>query len=558
MFKKLFIFLIAFVSLLSPQIAEAYTLSFDSQGGFPFPNVDKMEGETVTLFESTRDEYVFLNWNTQSDGEGIAYLAGTLFTMPAYDLTLYAIWGEESDETYTLSFDTQGGDPLLPDITDLSPGDEVELTEDITKPGYYFDHWNTEPDGSGDDYYGGNMFEMPAYDVILYAIWLPDEVDTYTLSFNTQGGSAVADITGIEAGNPVAIPVAPTRTGYSFLNWNTVANGSGTQFQPGDNFTMPANDTTLYAIWEVSVYALSYSAGTGGTISGSVFQPVTHGGNGTQVTAVPNTGYAFAEWSDGVTTASRTDTNVTGDIIVEAEFELVDYELSFDTDGGVPSIISSETLNYDDTFVLPVAPTKAGYIFIEWNTASDASGVGYAANATFTMPANDTTLYAIWAEEDNVDENNDGDSESRSERSGSTSRSGGTSVAARVNNLFKIGNIQEAIELIIKYPNLFFASQTNSVNTNTQSNSSLIIRDLELGMTGEDVVWLQRILNSNGFMIASSGAGSPGNETEFFGALTQAALARYQAANGISPASGYFGPLTRTFMKNANLNGVWW
>ncbi len=91
---------------------------------------------------------------------------------------------------------------------------------------------------------------------------------------------------------------------------------------------------------------------------------------------------------------------------------------------------------------------------------------------------------------------------------------------------------------------------TNTTNTHT--------RDLELGMTGQDVISLQKLLNSNGYTITSSGAGSLGNETEFFGALTQAALARYQAANGISPSSGYFGPLTRTFMKNVGLEGVWW
>lgn len=70
-------------------------------------------------------------------------------------------------------------------------------------------------------------------------------------------------------------------------------------------------------------------------------------------------------------------------------------------------------------------------------------------------------------------------------------------------------------------------------------------RDLEVGMSGEDVRELQKFLNTHGSAIAPSDAGSPGNETDYFGSLTRAALARYQASVGITPAVGYFGPITR-------------
>jgi hypothetical protein len=70
-------------------------------------------------------------------------------------------------------------------------------------------------------------------------------------------------------------------------------------------------------------------------------------------------------------------------------------------------------------------------------------------------------------------------------------------------------------------------------------------RDLELGMEGEDVKALQQFLNKNGFTVAASGVGSSGNETDYFGAKTQAAVAKYQKANGITPTAGYFGPKTR-------------
>jgi len=73
-----------------------------------------------------------------------------------------------------------------------------------------------------------------------------------------------------------------------------------------------------------------------------------------------------------------------------------------------------------------------------------------------------------------------------------------------------------------------------------------VTRDLTLGSTGSDVQCLQQYLNSKGHTVNTSGAGSPGNESTYFGALSQSALAKFQAANGISPAAGYFGPITRS------------
>ncbi|MGM0629387.1 MAG: peptidoglycan-binding domain-containing protein, partial [Patescibacteria group bacterium] len=71
-------------------------------------------------------------------------------------------------------------------------------------------------------------------------------------------------------------------------------------------------------------------------------------------------------------------------------------------------------------------------------------------------------------------------------------------------------------------------------------------RDLSTGSTGDDVKMLQEWLNDNGYTVATSGAGSPGNETEYFGELTRKAVAAYQAANGIEPVAGYFGPTTKS------------
>lgn len=69
--------------------------------------------------------------------------------------------------------------------------------------------------------------------------------------------------------------------------------------------------------------------------------------------------------------------------------------------------------------------------------------------------------------------------------------------------------------------------------------------DLEFGARGEDVRFLQKLLNTHGFTVASSGGGSPGNETTYFGPATRDALIHFQKAKNITPAIGYFGPITR-------------
>ncbi|MEJ0053595.1 MAG: peptidoglycan-binding domain-containing protein [bacterium] len=79
--------------------------------------------------------------------------------------------------------------------------------------------------------------------------------------------------------------------------------------------------------------------------------------------------------------------------------------------------------------------------------------------------------------------------------------------------------------------------------------SASFTRDLTIGSSGADVKALQMWLNAHGFMVAATGPGSAGMETDLFGALTQAALAKYQASVGITPAAGYFGPKTRAWIK---------
>ncbi len=74
-------------------------------------------------------------------------------------------------------------------------------------------------------------------------------------------------------------------------------------------------------------------------------------------------------------------------------------------------------------------------------------------------------------------------------------------------------------------------------------------RDLTLASQGEDVKKLQEFLNTHGFILATTGNGSPGKETGYFGNLTQNALIKYQLANNITPSVGYFGIITRNLVN---------
>lgn len=102
-----------------------------------------------------------------------------------------------------------------------------------------------------------------------------------------------------------------------------------------------------------------------------------------------------------------------------------------------------------------------------------------------------------------------------------------------------IEQLQAQIAALTAQLNTLIASQPGS------AVSCTFTRDLTVGSRGDDVKCLQQHLNSAGYQVAASGAGSPGNETTYFGSLTKAAVSKWQSASGVSPAAGYFGPISR-------------
>lgn len=150
-------------------------------------------------------------------------------------------------------------------------------------------------------------------------------------------------------------------------------------------------------------------------------------------------------------------------------------------------------------------------------------------------------------------------SQPQSQNETASGRSPGGSVQSQVKNLLANGNVAAANALKAQWPQLF-GSTTSSTPTaeSSTAGSSPTVRDLQFGMTGTDVLSLQKLLNERGFAVAASGPGAPGSETLYFGSRTRTALAKYQQTHGIAPSAGYFGPLTRAQMKGASAVGVWW
>lgn len=136
--------------------------------------------------------------------------------------------------------------------------------------------------------------------------------------------------------------------------------------------------------------------------------------------------------------------------------------------------------------------------------------------------------------------------------SSSGSRSGGGSTAVVQQPAQTIeGIVNQHRDLLLQAHGLGIALPQNILNLLGIQATTPTVRDLEYGMEGEDVRQLQTLLIGQGYSI-------PAGATSFFLEQTRSALSAYQSANSISPAVGYFGPITRAQMKAAGLTGLWW
>lgn len=157
---------------------------------------------------------------------------------------------------YTITFDKNTGD------TDPSPSTESvasggfvnPLPEEPTKNGYRFSGWK---DGNDNDFTNETPVSVSK---TVYAQWT---INQYTISFEENGGTTVADMT-YNYGTGITAPTAPTKTGYSFGGWKTTSElTSGYTFPP----TMPAVNTTVYAKWDINQYTIRFEENGGSQIT---------------------------------------------------------------------------------------------------------------------------------------------------------------------------------------------------------------------------------------------------------------------------------------------------
>ena len=165
----------------------------------------------------TRAGYTQVGWSTVDGGEKV-YGFEDIYTKNEA-LTLYPVWNANQ---YTITFDTNGGSDIAPITQDY--GAEITAPDNPTRKGYTFKGWDKEIPET-----------MPAENMTVKAQW---EINQYTITFDTNGGSEIAPITQ-DYGTEITAPDKPTRKGYTFKGWDKEIPE-----------TMPAENITITARWK--------------------------------------------------------------------------------------------------------------------------------------------------------------------------------------------------------------------------------------------------------------------------------------------------------------------
>ena len=187
----------------------------------------------------------------------------------------------------------------------------------------------------------------------------------YSVTYIAADGGVIegkTEQTVKEGENAEAVTAVPNE-GYLFVKWS---DGVTIATRQDAHITFSISVT---AEFEIDTYTVQYLVGEGGIISGNANQQVKYGKNAEEVTAVPNEGYYFVKWSDGLTTATRHDTNVTSAITVTAEFEIATFTVQYIVgDGGYLEGEAVQTVRYgEDATPVRITYDYSHYEFIKWS-----------------------------------------------------------------------------------------------------------------------------------------------------------------------------------------------
>ena len=318
-----------------------------------------------------------VNGEQKQPGEQITITAETY---------IYAIW-EAVEYNVTVTGGTASVGAGTP-ITKATMGTTVTLTAGAAPTGQMFDKWVVNGVVVDDANSATTTFVMPAGNVTAEATYKDIPVVTYTVTFDSNGGSAVT-AQNIEAGQKATKPADPTKSGYDFKGWTL--NGSAYDFNTAVN-----GDITLVATWEQqqvvpTVYTVTFDSNGGSAVTA---QNIEAGQKATKPADPTRSGYDFKGWT---LNGSAYDFNsvVNGDITLVATWEQQQvvptvYTVTFDSNGG--SAVTAQNIEAGQKATKPADPTKAGYDFKGWTLNGSAYDFNTAVNG-------DITLVATWEQQ---------------------------------------------------------------------------------------------------------------------------------------------------------------
>ena len=288
--------------------------------------------------------------------------------------------------TYTVTYAPGANGTGTASIATKLEGTPLPLAgESFTRTGYKQTGWATV-DGGEKVYDLGAIYEENA-PITLYPVWTANQ---YTVTLDSNGGGAVtpSTVTATYDQSLNNLPV-PKRLRYVFSGWYD-SQIDGKQYVDGNGNSAARYDKTknctLYAQWqEAPLCTVTFNA-NGGTLTGAATSSEQQNAPIAQPADPTRTGHTFLGWYQDPACTQRWDFSnwVTGDMTLYAGWRILDYTITFDTDGG--SAIDPITQDYGTTINAPAAPTKTGYTFIGWSPELPA-----------TMPAKVMTVTAQWS-----------------------------------------------------------------------------------------------------------------------------------------------------------------
>ncbi len=378
-------------TLYAQWTANTYTVTFDANGGntpVPTSKVVTYDSAYGTLATTSRTGYTFNGWFTAASG-GNQVTAATVVNTTA-NHTLYAQW---TADTYTVTFDANGGNTPVPTSKVVTYNSAYGTLATTSRTGYTFNGWFTAASG-GTQVTAATVVNTAANHT-LYAQW--STVSDHTVTFNSNGGTG--SMSNQLANVPTALTLNTfTRTGYTFSNWNTAANGSGTSYTDGETYDFTAN-ITLFAQWTANTYTVTFDA-NGGSTAVPPSKAVTYDSAYGTLATTSRTGYTFSGWftaaSGGTQVTAATVVNTTANHTLYAQWTANTYTVTFDANGGNTPVPTSKVVTYDSAYGTLATTSRTGYTFTGWFTA--ASGGTQVTAATVVNTTANHTLYAQWTQ----------------------------------------------------------------------------------------------------------------------------------------------------------------